>query len=284
MSTTDEIIANIAVKGSFPDDSYFTNAQMLTILNDEMKLTVSPLVMKLNEDYFIKDQDYTISTGTSYKLPSRILGGKIRDIKLVDSSGGYTNLNRLFEEDRATNLTGYYLSRNSITLSPNITTGTLRVTYFLRPSDLVLTASVAQILSIDSTTQVTVSSLPSTFTLSTPIDFIQSNDILDINITIQGISGTSLTFTSIPTGLAVGDYICLAGQSPVPLIPEDLHPILIQAALVVCLSSKKDKSASFEIEKLERMKLSMVEMLDPRVESNDTKARGQGILSLFRRR
>lgn len=286
MATSDTLISNIKLKSGFSDDNYFTDPELLTILNDEMKLQITPLVMKLQEEFFLQTKDYTITDGGSYRLPKRCVGNKLRDVKLYDN-GAYTNLNRLFEEDRSSNLSGYYISRNSITLSDNITSGTLRITYFLAPSTLVLESAIAQILTIDSATQVTVSALPSTITTSTPVDFIQSespNDQLALEQTITNISGTILTFSSLPDDLAVGDYICLSGESPVPVIPEDLIPVLVQAALVTCLSSKKDKSAEFELQKLEQMKQTMMDLLNPRVESGDIKIRGQGILSKLRGR
>lgn len=287
MSTANVLIAAIKLKGGMPDDNYYTDDNMLTILNDEMKLTINPLVMKLQEEYFLENKTYTITSGGTYRLPKRCLGNKLRDVKLIDSNGAYTDLERLFEEDRSSNKRGYYISRNTITLSSDITTGSLKITYFMSPSALVLTSSVATVQSIDSATQVTVSSLPSTISVSSPVDFIQANgpyDLLDKDVTISSISGTILTFSSLPDDLAVGDYICLAEQSPVPLIPEDLHPVLVQAALCVCLSSKKDKSVELELQKLEQMKQTISEMLDPRVESNDVKFHGQGLLSKMIRR
>lgn len=288
MATSNEIIASIKVKGGMPDDSYFTDAEMLSIINDEMKVSINPLIMRLNEDYFLQDKDYTIAANTSYRLPRRVLGNKIRDIKLVDSSGSFTNLARLYEEDRSANLTGYYLSRSSLTLSSNITSGTLRVTYFLNPSQLVLTSEAAAISSINTATNaVVVTALPTTITTATLVDFVQAQgpyDLLDFDKTITTIVGTTLTFSSLPTDLVVGDYICLAQQSPVPNIPVDVHPLITQSALVVCLSSKKDRSAENEFEKLELMKKTMLEMLDPRVESADSFIRGQGILTSMIRR
>jgi hypothetical protein len=94
-------------------------------------------------------------------------------------------------------------------------------------------------------TQVTVAALPSTIVNGSTVDFVQyksPNDLLAFESTITGVAGTVLTFASLPNDLAVGDYICLANQSPVPLIPEELHPVLTQAAMVTCLASKKDKS------------------------------------------
>lgn len=286
MATSDTIISDIKLLGGFSDDNYWTDSELLTILNREMKLTIVPLLMKLKEEFFIQPKDYTITDGGSYRLPKRNIGNKLRDVQIYND-GSYTPLNRLFEEDRNKGLTGYYISRNSISLSDDITSGTLRVKYFLAPSELILESSAAQILTIDSATEVTVSALPSTIQTSTPVDFIQSerpNDQLAIDQTITNINSTTLTFSSLPDDLTVGDYICLAGESPVPVIPEDLVPVLVQAALASALSSKKDSSAKYEKEVLEEMKKTMIDMLDPRVESNDVKIRGQGLLSRVRRR
>lgn len=286
MATSDTLISDIKILAGFSDDNYWTDAEMLTILNREMKVTITPLVLKLQEEFFLQTKDYNITDGGSYRLPKRSIGNKLRDVKIIDGDD-YTDLLRLYEEDRSSGRSGYYINRNSLSLSDDITTGTLRISYFLAPSSLVLEASVAEVLTIDSTTQVTVSALPSTITTSTSVDFIQGvgpYDQLALEQTISNISGTTLTFASLPDDLAVGDYICLSGQSPVAVIPEELHPVLVQAALVTCLSSKKDSASKQEAEKLEAMKKTLLEMLDPRVESNDNKIRPQGLLSRVRAR
>lgn len=282
----DNILTSIKLKSGFPDDNYFTDAEMLIILNDEMKTEITPLLMKLQEEFFVQNKDYTISSTNAYRFPKRNIGNKLRDVKLVDGTQ-FTNLARLFEEDRDSSDSGYYISRNTLSLSDDITTGTLRVSYFLAPSTLVLSTACAQVLTIDSATQITVSSLPSTFALTTPVDFVQAvgpNDLLAIDQTIASIAGTTLTFTSLSSDLAVGDYICLAGQSCVPVVPEELHPVLIQAALVSCLNSKKDKSAENESKKLQNMKNTMVDLLDTRVESPDIFTKSQGMLTAVKSR
>ena len=282
----DNILTSIKVKSGFPDDNYFTDSEMLTILNDEMKTEITPLLMKLQEEFFVQSKDYTISSTNAYRFPKRNIGNKLRDVKLVDGTR-FTNLNRLFEEDRASTDSGYFISRNTLSLSDDITTGTIRVSYFLAPSTLVLSTACAQVLTIDSATQITVSSLPSTFALTTPVDFVQAvgpNDLLAIDQTIASIAGTTLTFASLSSDLAVGDYICLAGQSCIPVVPEELHPVLVQAALVSCLGSKKDKSAENESKKLQNMKVTMVDLLDTRVESPDIFAKSQGMLTAIQSR
>ena len=284
--TSNELITSILLRSGFPTDNYFSNAEMLTILNDEMKLVINPLILKLQEEFLLQTKDYTISSSAVYRLPKRALGGKLRDLKLYDN-GIYAYLNRLFEEDRYKNLSGYYINRNCLELSSDITSGTLRATYFLAPSQLVLTSAAACIATIDSATQVTVTALPSTFATTTPVDFVQADgqcDLLDIDKSIVSIAGTTLTFAALPTDLAVGDYICLAGQSPVPVIPLDLHPVLAQAALCTCLYSKKDKAADAESAKLKNSIQVISEMLQPRVESGDIFVSGQGLLSAIKGR
>lgn len=286
MATSDELISQIHLRGGFPSQNYYSDAEMLSLLNDEMKLQIVPLIMELQDGYFLQNKDYTITDGGSYRLPKRALANKLRDVKIYDS-GSYRDLQQLFEEDRSSGRTGYYISRNSLTLSDDITTGTLRITYFIQPSELILEASAAQITSIDSATQVTVSALPSSITTSTPVDFIQSVgpfDQLALDQTITNISGTTLTFTSLPDDLAVNDYICLAGESPVPVIPEVLHPVLAQAVLCTCLSAKDHSSLKIELQKLEQMKQTMVSLLSPRVESNDIKIKSQGLLGYIKGR
>lgn len=287
--TTETIISNIEVRGSFPDDSYFTSAEYRTIINDAMKTHVTPLLLSLNEDYLIATKEYTISSSTAkYQIPTRAIGTKLRDVKVKDSSGNYRDLIRLFEEDRSSRRTGYYVKRNSIELSSDITSGTLELNYFIRPSEMVSSGSYAVISSIDTgTNTITVESLPSTFLVDVECDFVQANspyDLLGMDYSISSINTLDVTFSALPDDLAVGDYLCLAKQSPVPQIPEEMEQLLVQASLVQCLSAKKDKAVDYEKKVLMQMKEDMKNMLDPRVESNDVKVRPQGMLRRFRNR
>lgn len=291
-TTSSDLIANIKIRGSFPTaNDLFSNADYLSILNDEVLNTVTPIISKVNEEYFLTYKSYNVTTGQeSYRIPKRAVASTLRDIQLIDVSGNVQSLPRLFEEDR-TSLTsgplGYYIQANSILLSPvpTVTSGTLRMAYTRRPSKLVLPTACAQITAINGL-NIDVASVPSTMTNNTLIDFVQADgpyDILDMDIVITGISGTTLTLTSVPTDLAIGDYICLAGESPVPGIPEELVPTLVQAALVVCLTSKKDKAAEFEVQKLEQMKEALIQLMEPRIKSSDVVVRSNALINAFRR-
>lgn len=286
--TLTDIITSIQVLGSFPSDNYFSNSEYRTIINDAFKTHITPLLMRLNEEYFVVSERVAITSKRKYPIPRRAIGSKLRDVKVVTGSNNFSHLKRLYEEDRGQARSGYYIAKNSIELSSDITSGSLELTYFLRPSNLVSTSECATIVSIDEeNNKVVVESLPSTFLVGKACDFVQADspyDLMDFNLTLVSINGLELEFESVPDDLEVGDYLCLAKTSPVPNVPEELIPVLVQAALVQCLASKKDKAVEYEIAVLDRMKEDVVNLLDPRVESNDSKIRPQGLLSKIRNR
>lgn len=273
---TTELISALKIKGSFPSSNdLFSDDDFLVLLNMAMHVEINPLMLRLNEEYFLEPKDFEITQGGTYRLPRRIIS--LRNLSLVDGNGNETPLDRNFEEDRPGNRSGYYLLRNSIQLSNDISSGTLRMRYFARPSKLVLPTAAGQIESIDTgTNQVVVTAAPATFTTGTLVDFVQDQnpyDLLSLDQSLSNISGTTLTFASLPDDLEEGDWVTLANESPVPLVPEELHTVLVQAALVTSLSSKKDKALEVEAAVLEKMKESVISLLDPRVQNNSVKMR-----------
>lgn len=291
--TTADLISSIKLRGSFPTaNDLFSTTDYLTVLNDEMQNQVTPLLMKLNEEFFLTYQDTTVTLAqNAYRIPKRAIGSMLRDVQIINSSGNIYSLPRLFEEDKYSTTQGtmgYYLKSNQIILSPTPTASTdiLRLAYFRRPSRFVITTACALVTSITGTT-IVVSSLPTTMTAGILIDFVQGSspyDILQVDSSIVSVSGTTLTFAAVPADLAVGDYISIAGEACVPMIPEELLPLLVQASLCVLLSSKKDASVELELQKLEQMKQAIITMLDPRVKSNDKKINNSGsVLNTARR-
>ena len=285
MNSTEPISA-LKIHGSFPtSDDLFSDADFLSLFNHQMKVEIVPMMIKLNEEFFIQYKDYSITQGASYRIPSRAIGSMLRDLKIIDSAGNQTAIARLFEEDRPLNKSGFYIVRNSIELSNDFTANTLRMKYFARPSSLVLTTDCAQVVSVDYlTSSVVVSSVPSDYANGMLADFVQNNnpyDALGIDYAITGISGTTINFDSLPLGIEVGDWVCTANESPVPMVPDELHPVLVQSALCKTLSSKKDKSYRDELETLMRVKEDAINMLDPRVQDNSNKIRTGKLLGYF---
>lgn len=280
MSTTTDLISEVKLIGSFPtSNSLFSNDNFLTFLNREQLTTIVPLLNKVNEEYFITEKDYSITANqANYRIPKRAVVSQLRDIQLISANGTVTKLTRLYEDNRSSTNNGergYYIKGNEILLSPTPiqSVDTLRMIYMRRPSSFVLPTACAQIISIDTVlNQVVVSSLPSSMSTSTVVDFVQADspyDLLTMDSSIVSVSGTTLSFASLPSDLAVNDYICIAGQTCVPMIPEELVTLLVQAVLCSCLSAKKDKSVELELQKLEQMKMTFTDVLSPRVKSND---------------
>lgn len=285
MNTT-ELIDALRIKGSFPNsDDLFSDDALLKLFNFQMDTDIVPLMMSLSEDYFLLTKDYSISENGSYRLPTRAIGAKLRDLQISDTGGNLIPLQRLFEEDRPYNKAGYYIVRNSIELSDGFTTGTLKAKIFSRPNKLVATTECAQVVSIDlPNKQIEVTGVPATMVSGVLIDLVQNEnpcDLLSYDNAIVGVSGTTVTLTEVPEDLAVNDWICLAKQSPIPMLPEEMHPILVQSVLVACLSSKKDKALEYEMKTLEKIMQNMIRMLDPRVENNSVSFRSGRLLNML---
>lgn len=285
MNTT-EMISSLKIQGSFPtSDDLFSTSDFLVLFNNQLKTDITPMMLKLNEEYFLQYKDFTIESGARYRIPRRAVGAKIRDLQWIDQSGNISSIDRLFEEDRPEKKSGYYMLRNEIELTGDFTNGTLRMKYFARPNELVLTSACGQISSIDSNNnQVVLTAAPSTFLTGVSCDFVQNNnpyDLLAYDQAITGVSGTTITFSSLPNGLEVGDWLCLANQSPVPMIPEELHPVLVKSALCATLSAKKDKAYEQEMVMLQALKDDAINMIDPRVQNDSIKFRSGSLMGFF---
>lgn len=87
----------------------------------------------------------------------------------------------------------------------------------------------------------------------------------------------------VPAGVAPGDFLCLTGQAPVPQIPVDLVPLLVQRVVVACLEALGDSEAKASAEaKLNTMIRPALSMLAPRVAGESLRIVNRS--SLFRRR
>lgn len=274
--TTDFLIASIKRKAATPtSQSLFSESDFLAMANEEMDINLVPEILSVREEYFSAEQDVTVVAGqTLYPLPDRAIGQKLRDVQLI-SGTSITSLPRLYEEDRESTTeqrSGFYLRNNSIILSPTPTNSSdvLRLVHYRRPNRLVPLSEVGRIISIDRlNNQIEVATIPTTFTTDTLVDFIKAKngfDWLAIDQSIVGVSGSTVTFSSLPSDLVVGDFMCLAEESPVPQIPSDLHPLLAQMVAVKCLESMGDDKVKVASQILEQMRTGLFKLISPRVD------------------
>jgi hypothetical protein len=282
--TTTELIAKMKLNGMVPTaQSTFSASDFLRFLNDEVLHYIVPMIMSVRQEYFVASEDTVMGSTTSFNIPERAIGTKIRDILKVTTGGNQYSIPRLEPEDvdefnnNIANGEAFYLQNDSIILKGiNNSNDTLRTKFFRRPNELVATSACALVSSVSGNIA-TCSSIPTTWTTSMLFDvikgkksFISKGDdqtVTDINTTTNEI-----TFTVIPTGVVAGDWICLAQESPIPQIPYDCFPLLIMKTTASILRSLgQDKDAEQKEKKIAEMKESIVGLLADRTEGEPRK-------------
>lgn len=248
--TITSLIASVKRRCSVPTaQSLFENTDFAALLSEEMQSVIVPLILSEQEDYFIHYKDYTIDGSTKeFRVPDRAIGGKLKNLGFYNSAADSLDLRpRLSIEDYGNrrgnfihDLTGYYLQDNKIVFNPAPTNSgdKLRVYYYRRPSNLVQISEAGKITAIDTTAkQVTINTLQTGWGTSNTFDLIRGKGMfqsLGDDLTITGIeSSSTLTFTDdLPTDLSVGDYVALAGKSPIAQIPYEAHHLLSQLGAI----------------------------------------------------
>lgn len=277
--TTQRLLADIKRLGHFPtNQNTFQDPDLLAMFDYELQTFIVPMLMRVREGFFTRHVDYAISSSEGrYPIPERAIGSRLDDVQLV--IGNYIEQLRLIQIGQLDSQVGspvgaraFTIQGNDIVLIPIPTSGILRVYYHTRPSQLVATTACGQILSINTAlNQVVVGSVPSTITLTSVLDLVSNTSGFDSegeNLTLANLTGTTLTFNeTLPTDLAVGDWVCLAQQSPIAQIPVEIMPLLTQAVVVKVYEiqgyQKKMESAAV---KLQQMQSDLMALITPRVE------------------
>ncbi len=251
--TTTDLVATIRTRAMLPDASTGSlgTASLLIMATEELHITLVPLILSAREHYYETYSDSVIAGDqNAYPLPVRAVGGVLSAVQYIAGTNVYTlpmiDPSQITTTNTSSTPSAYYIENNSLILfpTPATTTGTLRVRYFQRPSRLEQTINCAQIASIDALANtVTVASVPSTWTTGTIIDFVQQitpHRPYAIDQSITGVAGTTISFTSLPSGLIVGDWLALAEYTPIPEVPFEFLPVLAQMTVVKALEATSD--------------------------------------------
>lgn len=220
-------------------------ADIVALMDNEMSLVIVPLLKSTQQDYFVYNVDVPIVNGQSaYTMPKRAVGNALKDVVLLDASGNEVALNNLEREYIKVQFPfnfvpsiwsfGQYLTANEInlynTLIQSYTAYTLRFITERRPNGLTLSENCGQITAITGNV-LTLSNVDSTWTTETTFDIINNmppfQSIVD-DATVTDITGQQVTLTSVPTGLAKGQWVCPAMLSCIPQIPYELFPLLTE--------------------------------------------------------
>jgi len=255
---------------------------ILDLIDDVIKIKAVPLVDSVNGEFFVTQTLTSLVAGqSSYAIPYRAIGRTIRDLKIQDSSGTPRNCPYIAPEDihlfNDTALSwGHTFRGDQIRLVPEVGSSyssgeSLQIWFKMRPSYLVKLANAAKVTSVSSPS-VEVESVGD-ITTGAVIDFVQGksgNQIYDFDKTCTNVSGTTLTFdaSDIPSSLAAGDYIALAGFAPViTMIPDECSPYIETCAAQRVLKSIGDDQGAVALNQDVAMeKEELLKLLEPRNE------------------
>lgn len=278
--TVDQFVSGVERLCTSPANQIRFNSQaILNIADRNLNDTVLPDIDAVNQEFFVTKTTTPILEGViEYAIPTRALGRKLREIKLVNPSGGKADFPMIAierEQLYRSNATpfGFYFYGDRVCMvpTPNGDGYSIEFWWFLPPGIPIMTTSASRVVSVAGD-DVTVSAVPSSITTGAVIDFIQGtpgNGYLDISKTIASIAGNVITFTTgdVPTTLAAGDYISPEGYSPICQLPRIGVYYWQTLTAMELLCSLGDFDAYDRLEKVSKRQLiNMNKLLEPRIE------------------
>jgi hypothetical protein len=293
--TSDTLINSIKIRAQVPtNQSTFRTDDFLQLANEEMVIGVVPSILSLHEDHYLTEDTIELEDGKSnYAIPYRAIGNKVRDVKYQDNAGNIYELVRIdiesivdYSNSSVSTMTGirhYYLKGNEIILYPNLSgtaTGSLLMSYYLRPNKLVKESRAGLITNIDrSSGIITIDDMPDNFSTSVDYDFVMARSphkVIDFDISASSVSSGAGTLTfalaDIPDELVVGDYVMQAGEAIIPQLPTELHMVLAQRVACRCLEALGDTQGLANANtKLQEMEYKTGIIIDNRVEGSPQK-------------
>jgi hypothetical protein len=290
--TTDSLLPTLRLLPLMPSvQALFSDANLVTIMDFEMSSKIIPLIDNQAEEYFIVPFDIPyIQSITIYSLPVRATADKLRSVSFVDSNNNEIRIPRLRPEDIMSNvnstglainpaLWGFYLQNDKCVLYLGSFSGSSNAYKFLRlrfcrmPNTLVQEVACGQITAIAGNV-VTVSNVPVTFLTTVTYDIVSNSPQMFVSqgddLTITAIVGSNITFTALPPAVKVGDWVCLAMQSPIPQIPfKPGFQFLLQLSAAKCLEIHGDTQGfNVAMSQAADMKEFFISVITPRVDGN----------------
>lgn len=301
--TTNQLLNLIRLQGMVPNATEtFKDADMLSLLNIEMSIGVVPSVLQAKEEYFVFNiVTPLVANQSAYPIPSRAISNRLRDLTYLDNSGNEYEMTKVPTDEKhnylpsnlsdSTNFRRYFLESASVNLLPKVSAspiGSLNFKIFLRPNKLVKNEEVAVVQSINTTTGViTLSNFPTKFVLTQTYDFIKSgspHNIISINVTASALNSSSKTITfsasDLPAQLEVGDYVAFSGETCIPNIPTELHPVLAQRVRAQIMEAQGDaQGLQNATARLSEMEGKTSILIENRVDGSPTKVVSRSILT-----
>lgn len=278
--TADELLTAVRDSGLLPSsEESAQSTKLLALMNREQRLYLAQLLLSARESYQVTSVDTSVALGaTRVRLPSKAIGAAIKRVEKVQSNGDLAlltpfNDDRKDERGQFSGPGDYYLEGNHLVFFEALAAAaTLRITYFRRMNTLVLAESAGRVASFNSGAKtVTLTSVPTGWSGTQSYDVIQGSPHFDTLAASESASlaGSVLTFTNaLPSELAVGDYVALAGETPICQAPLELHDVLVARTTYMWVKAKGDPKVSVAKEALDEVRALALSLIQPRVTSS----------------
>lgn len=282
-STTEKLILDVRRRAMLPNATGLgsSDSDILNYLNDALQMYIAPLLMSVGGEYLVSHDDFQTTVNVdSYPIPSRALGNKLRDV-MIYWGNRFVTLQQAEPEQNFNFLsllghpTHYYIEGGNYVLWPKPNSVyTIRVKYYRRPSELVLSSSCLKIDSVDGTdpVELTVASGGNDYA-SVAIDVVSGTSPFShkvSNVVPFDVTDTLISFESqnVIQPLSPGDWICFADTSPVAQIPQELYPLLAQTAALEISEALNNPRSGEILKKREIMKNQIMPLITPRSEGS----------------
>lgn len=287
--TSEELIETVRNRARLPNVSItgITDDDILRVLNEQMKAFLVPGIMKPQEEHLLRTYRMTLGTSGVYRIPPRASGLKLHTLFHIDENGNRGTIPQMQwkdvpknTDDSATTPIGVIMEGAWMRLLPmdsTCFTGSLEMTFFLRPGDLVLEDEYRVIQTVDSTTQVTLTeAAPATWTGTYTYDVHSPSSGGDVKVWSRPctIEDATVTFSTAVDGSVYGDYPVESGDyftiqstAAVPALPVELHiPLALTTAASITAPINPDLSTRLD-EEFQRMMAAAGYLIGKRLES-----------------
>lgn len=235
--TTAEFLEGLKGRGVVPaSQPLLSAADFFRHADNVIAGTLVPLIESCRGDFFVTTTDVAlVDKQASYAIPGRSYARGLRDLKWKDTSDNSKRNLILIpmekEHEYSTDSgdpSAFFFMGDDIVLRPIPknpgATEVLEFWYSLWPNRLCAVGDAAQVSSVSGGT-ITCVSVPATMLPGVKCDLIkgvQGNKTVALDIAITSVAGNQVTFTStdVPSGIVAGDWIALAGCSPVLQLPD----------------------------------------------------------------
>lgn len=272
-----QFVTAVRRQGQFPAD--LTDASILAAGDMEIQGALVPLIRQVHAEYFVAEAQIASHLGR-VPLPARSIVGSVRHVQLVSGSGSVPLPQVQLEEDFLAGGAGvpygWYFDGGNVVLLPRGTDGTVRFRYYVRPSAMTVAAddyvrvnsTVINAASID----LNLSGSAPEPTPDTLLDVVSNRGSHNVCVIDQPTSAD--LFIVIPNSallgpVSAGDYLVLAGFTPVVPLPEELFAALVHqttAALLRALGYDSESGAQTAF--AEKALAGAQTLLAPRSEGN----------------